>query len=189
MHNELIDSIHPLIKTHGERPVFIVIDGPAGAGKTTLADELISSIGAGEVIHCDDLYNGWNDALSPTLEEHFQEWIVGPLKNGLMPKYRKFDWSTGKYGLEVQVPQTPLLILEGVGSALKTVTDMADISIWMEIPESLGATFGLERVLERHGRHLEAQMRQWIVEQQQFFQKHHNQENCSIQLPYGAPAE
>ena len=49
----------------------ITIDGPAGAGKTTLASLIYHSLAAsGEsvyTIHMDDLYDGWQNALGPEL--------------------------------------------------------------------------------------------------------------------------
>ena len=48
------------------------IDGPAGAGKTTYAATLeaeLSLKGTVKVIHMDDLYNGWDNALSNALSE------------------------------------------------------------------------------------------------------------------------
>lgn len=189
MRNALIDSIRGLLKLERHRAALVVIDGPAGAGKTTLAEEIRKSVGEGEVIHCDDLYNGWDDALTPTLERHLLEWIVGPLSQGQLPIYQKYDWSTGRYGKQIHVPHTRLVILEGVGAALKCVTDIADISIWLEIPQSLGPAFGLTRVLERDGAQIETEMLRWIEQQKEFFKEHHNRDNCSIHLPYGAPAE
>lgn len=85
MHDALLDNIAALLSRERNRPVFIVIDGPAGAGKTTLARSIVDHFAMGEVIHCDDLYHGWEDALTSTLEEHFQEWILTPLRAGAMP--------------------------------------------------------------------------------------------------------
>lgn len=185
MRNALFDNITALLDSERERPIFLVIDGPAGAGKTTLAREIVTSMGQGEVIHCDDLYNGWHDALTPTLEKHFREWIIAPLNESQMPRYRKYNWKSGGYESEIEVPSTRLLILEGVGAALKSMTDFADLSIWMEISPALG----LARVLERDGTQIEEEMVTWIAKQAEFFAEHHNRENCSIHLPYGAPAE
>ncbi len=184
MHDALLDNIAAQLSRERNRPVFIVIDGPAGAGKTTLARTIVDHFAMGEVIHCDDLYHGWEDALTPTLEEHFQEWILTPLRAGAMPSYRKFDWHQNSYQQRVQVPATSLLILEGVGAALASVTDLADLAIWIDVP----ADIGLERVLHRDGREIHEQMVRWISEQQAFFARHRNRENCTIHLSYGEPA-
>ncbi len=50
----------------------LAIDGPAGAGKTTLAAQLEkehAASGSVRVIHLDDLYSGWTTALGNDLTE------------------------------------------------------------------------------------------------------------------------
>lgn len=185
MRAELLDNINELLQQQRANPILIVIDGPAGAGKTTLAREIISHVGVGEVIHGDDLYNGWADALTDTLELTINKWLLQPLRDGATPRYQRYDWALGKYRSEIVLPRTPLIILEGVGVALPSVTSFADLSIWIDIePE-----FGLERVIARDGDAIAEQMRQWLPVQAAFFALHHNRENCSLHLPYGAPAQ
>lgn len=184
MHHALVDSIKSLLEQERAQPRLIAIDGPAGAGKTTLADEIRYALGFGEIIHCDDLYNGWQDALTSTFERHVHEWILEPLQNGLLPRYQKFDWSTDHYREQVQLPATPLVILEGVGAAIPKVAEFADLSIWIDIP----AAIGLERVLLRDGSGIREHMLDWIEIQDAFFARHQNRENCDVHLSYGAPA-
>lgn len=185
MHAALLDKLKEPSQQWRARPIVVVIDGPAGAGKTTLARKIISRYGVGEVIHGDDLYNGWADALTPTLEQTITRSVLEPLRNGAMPRYRRYDWALGEYGSEVVVPETPLIILEGVGLALPSVTSFANLSIWIDIDPELG----LERVIARDGDAIAEQMRQWLPVQAAFFALHNNRENCSLHLPYGAPAQ
>lgn len=184
MRSALLDKVQALLQQQRTNPLFVVIDGPAGAGKTTLAREILSHVGMGEIIHGDDLYNGWADALTPTLEQTITRSVLEPLRAGAMPRYLRYDWESGKYRNEVAVPETPLIIFEGVGVALPSVTSFADLSIWIDIDPD----FGLERVVARDGDAIAAQMRQWLPVQAAFFALHHNRENCSLHLPYGAPA-
>ena len=69
----------------------VTIDGPAGSGKTTLANDLASEfakkIGEISVIHLDELYEGWDDALGSKLFERIEAWILAPIRNGLSPKH------------------------------------------------------------------------------------------------------
>jgi len=69
----------------------VTIDGPAGSGKTTLADELSISMsdanGPMSVVHLDELYEGWDDALDQKLFDRIEAWILTPIRNGLSPKH------------------------------------------------------------------------------------------------------
>ena len=47
----------------------VCIDGPAGAGKTTLAELLMARHPHARVMHLDDLYAGWDNALDATLTD------------------------------------------------------------------------------------------------------------------------
>lgn len=183
MHHELIDKIRKLLERTPERPILILIDGPAGAGKSTLASEITREIGFGEIIHCDDLYNGWEDALTPTLEKTIHSWIITPLKSGRTPRYRKFNWTTSKYGEEITLPTTPMIILEGVGCAMSSICESADLAIWMDIPYEIG----FNRVIARDGSAISKEMKLWLDRQRTFFSAHHNRENCTLHLGYGEP--
>jgi uridine kinase len=187
MHPALLNNLTALLRNRNVSapPTLLLIDGPAGAGKTTLAREVLSTFGFGEIIHCDDLYNGWEDALTPTLEKTIREQIIKPLHNSEPIHYLKYDWRAGRYGERITVPATPLIILEGVGCALPGVTPSAELSIWIDIPFELG----LERVLKRDGTHIQKEMFTWIARQEEFFSENQNRANCTIHLPYGAPAQ
>ncbi len=97
--SEIIDSI-----LTGERrnsfTRIIAIDGPAGAGKTTLANRVAGNFPENPVaiIHMDDLYAGWDDALTPTLTRTLEQNIARPASQGKAIEYRKFDWLVNSFG-------------------------------------------------------------------------------------------
>ena len=116
-------------------PILIAIDGPAGSGKTSLANQLSNKLNSVTTIHMDDLYKGWEDALTATLTQHLKEWIIDPFGKHQSVLYQKFNWSTGEYGLAVEARDIQLLILEGVGAAQEIIRQSADLTIWIEVGE------------------------------------------------------
>jgi uridine kinase len=162
---QLTDALLDLCK--GSSPSIVAIDGPAGAGKTTLANNLALAMSTTlrvQVIHMDDLYNGWDKALgeelTKTLEHLTSEHLVGkPLV------YSRFNWAANEFDEATTAPVADLLILEGVGSGQSAIREKLVALLWIDIEYNQG----LARVLERDGISLEIQMQQWLVQQEQHF--------------------
>ena len=164
------------ISAHKTEPFLIAIDGPAGSGKTSLANQLSKKLNSVTTIHMDDLYNGWEDALTTTLTKHLEEWIAYPLKEHQGVKYQKFNWTSNEYGPSVEVRDIELLILEGVGAAQEMIRQQADLTIWIEV----GPQIGLARVLNRDGGQLLPYMLKWQERERAHFLKDQTKENCQI---------
>ena len=157
-------------------PILLAIDGPAGSGKTSLANQLSNELNSATTIHMDDLYNGWEDALTTTLTRNLKEWVINPLTQRQSVNYQKFDWSISKYGSLVEVRDIKLLILEGVGAAQAIIRDNADLTIWIEV----GPQIGLARVLNRDGDQLLPYMLKWQERESAHFRTDQTKENCQI---------
>jgi uridine kinase len=157
-------------------PILLAIDGPAGSGKTSLANQLSNELNSVTTIHMDDLYNGWEDALTATLTRHLEEWILDPLTQEASVKYQKFDWTSGEYGPPVEIRDIELLILEGVGAAQARIRNQADLTIWIEV----GAQIGLARVLDRDGAQILPYMLKWQERESAHFINDQTKENCQI---------
>ena len=162
------------------RTHIIAIDGPAGAGKTTLAmqvSQALTSRFAVEVVHMDDLYNGWDGALGENLTELLSKIIEAQRKsqNFALPH---FDWSTNKYSNPRDLKPPQILILEGVGSARAIVRDSATTTIWIEVDR----TIGIERVIARDGEEIESQMKQWLIDQEIYFTSDKTRESAQFIL-------
>ena len=158
----------------------LAIDGPAGAGKTTLAARLATEYSAHSTvrtIHMDELYNGWDDALGQSLTDNLQA-ITFAYLSGAEHAIRIFNWNVMKFDrLEVIAP-TDYLILEGVGAAQKVVREAGAITYWLDIDNKTG----LKRVLARDGIQIEKEMHQWQIQQSIHFAKDQTRENCQIKL-------
>lgn len=134
----------------------ILIDGPAGSGKTTLAERIGAAVGA-QIVHADDIYEGWNglETMLPILEGR----IIGPLTDGLDTSFRAWDWYTSTRGSTIEVPSAPWLIIEGVGAAQRAVRPFAAFVIYVEAPWSER----LRRGIERDGEALRDEWERWQV--------------------------
>ena len=160
--------------------MLLAIDGPAGSGKTTLAAKLQSEYqltSTVQVIHMDDLYNGWENALSEELTLKLSS-IVHAHKAGENFSLAKFNWFTMKFDEAELINATEVLILEGVGAAQKIVRDAGAKTYWIETPTEIG----LQRVLNRDGHHLRDLMLKWQTHQDAHFQIDKTAENCDVKL-------
>ena len=156
------------------------IDGPAGAGKTTFAAKLeaeLSVNGSVRVIHMDDLYNGWDNALSNPLAEILDRISTAHIA-GRESVIKIFNWHTMAFDREERITPTDYLIIEGVGAAQQIVRETGATTYWLDIEPEIG----LQRVLDRNGAHIEAQMRQWQVDQDKHFARDETRENCEFKL-------
>ena len=156
------------------------IDGPAGAGMTTYAAQLEAELSVNatvKTIHMDDLYNGWDNALSNALSEILDRISTAHLA-GRECVIKKFNWSTMQFDSEEIITPTDFLIIEGVGAAQQIVRESGAITYWLDIE----AEIGLQRVLARDGAHIEVQMRQWQIDQDKHFARDETRENCEFKL-------
>jgi thymidylate kinase len=158
----------------------LAIDGPAGAGKTTLAAKLEAEFSAHSTvrtIHMDDLYEGWDGALGSALTQTLEE-ITSAHLSGNECAIKIFNWQLMKFDREEVIAPTDYLILEGVGAAQAVVRKAGATTYWLDID----AETGLKRVLARDGAHIEKEMRQWQIQQSIHFDLDQTRENCEFKL-------
>ena len=135
----------------------VCVDGPAGSGKTTLAAALAEALGGAPVVHMDDLYEGWAQALGGTLAARVEAWLLLPWAAGLDGMHPRYDWGLGRYSEWVPVPAAPIVVIEGCASGSAGIRGHASLVVWVEAP----AAVRLQRGLDRDGPALEAQWRDW----------------------------
>lgn len=111
----------------------VCVDGPAGAGKTTLAAEL-AALTPATAVHMDDLYEGW-DGL-PAIDAQLGD-LLEPLAARRPGSYRRWDWLAGGWAETVSVAPAELLILEGVGSGAAAYSHLQTVLVWVEAPYDL----------------------------------------------------
>ena len=145
-------------------PQIILIDGPAGSGKTTLSKELSEKLNC-QVIHLDDHYNGWDEALSNDLTQALLK-IVSNFSNGRPSEIPTFNWLKAKFEGSRVIEPANTLIIEGVGSGQSQIRPFASKLYWVETEPEIG----LARVLERDGKEYEERIKSWQIREASHFQ-------------------
>ena len=143
--------------------MIITIDGVAGAGKTTLAAFIFEEYKdrmSVQVIHMDDMYDGWADPFGEALTEKLKE-IVSAHQAGKTFATTKFDWLRNVPGEPLKIEPVDLLIIEGVGAGQRATRKSAETKIWIDLEPILG----LRRVLARDGFSIEEHMFTFLEQQ------------------------
>ena len=152
--------------------VIIGIDGPGGAGKSSLCAALAAHTPSITIVHMDDFFVPPGLRTSPASEIGRQldwrrvvEQILAPLAKGNPGHYQRFDWATATLQEWHSVPSGGLVILEGVYSTREDIAPYLDQRIWVTIPRDLG----LERGIARDGEHSrEWWMTDWIQDEDRY---------------------
>ena len=145
-------------------PQIILIDGPAGSGKTTLSKELSEKLNC-QVVHLDDHYNGWDEALSNDLAQVLLK-IVGNFSISRPSEIPTFNWQKAKFEGSRVIEPANTLIIEGVGSGQSQIRPFASKLYWVETEPEIG----LARVLERDGKEYEERIKSWQIREESHFQ-------------------
>lgn len=132
----------------------VVVDGPAGSGKTTLAGRLAAALDGAPVVHMDDLYEGWT-GLRAGVWERLESQLLAPLRSGQPGEYQVYDWDAARFARWVTVPVAEVVVLEGVGAAARPVDPWASRRLWVEV----GETLRMQRGVARDG---EALRHEWV---------------------------
>src|ERR1039458_4274731 len=127
--NHIIESIKAANTPQGMSTKIIAIDGPGGAGKSTLASQLAADLGDAPIVQTDD-FASWDNPLNwwPRLLEQ----VLKPLADNQAAHYQRYDWGSKQLAEWHKVKPTEYLILEGVSAARKAFRPYLSFSIWVE---------------------------------------------------------
>ena len=145
------------------RTQLILIDGPSGAGKTTLAKQLQSELAA-TIIHLEFLYNGWDDALTSTLTNNLVS-LCNSIKSGQDHFLPIYNWQTKTFDSTKIISPTPKLIIEGVGAGQSAIRSFASALIWVDADPEIA----LARVMQRDGFNYPDEISRWKIREAAHF--------------------
>ena len=176
----LLERLLAHLETLDSTRILVCIDGPAGAGKTTLAAELHSALNHVEVIHMDDLYGGWDEPFSEDLAHRLMTQIRDPFLGNKPVSYSRFDWYASAFTSIVEVHSARILIVEGVGSAQRCMRERAHVSVFIDVAPSIGR----DRVVTRDGAEVAAHIDAWQRAETAHFDADQTASSVDIYVPH-----
>lgn len=141
----------------------VTVDGHSGAGKTSFATRLAWAMRHAPVVHMDHLYEGWDGLadVGPRLDA----WVLAPLRSSLPGRHLVYDWHRGAYAEWREVPLTPAVVVEGVGSGQRLVDPWATLRIWVDCEPDERT----RRSIEREGEASREKLARWAIAEQEHY--------------------
>lgn len=135
-------------------PTLLLLDGPCAAGKTTLAEQIVTQV-CGIVAHTDSFYLPQQERTTARMalpgghidQSRVEEQLLRPFSSKKMLTLQRFDCATQTLLTPMQVPFPDLLILEGSYSLLPAFLPYADLTAWLTVEEVVQKS----RLLAREG--------------------------------------
>lgn len=158
------------------RPLVVAVDGPSGAGKTSLASQLADVLDDAAVVHLDDFYPGWDglEAAVPRLIA----WVLMPVSLGRPARWRRYDWVAGRYAEWHEVPPCGVLLVDGVGSGARACAAYLDALLWVETAEPER----YRRAMARDGVGYRPYWRRWAAAEQTHHARERTRERADVRL-------
>ena len=184
---ELLEAINQIYKQKGH--VTIAIDGRCGSGKTTLANKLKEYLNC-HIFHMDDFYlqasqrtkERYNEPGGNVDRERFKKEVLDPLKNQQDVLYRPLDCSSMSISEGTLYPYKPINIIEGSYSCHPDLINTYDLTIFVDIDESLRH----KRIEERNGKEaLNMFIKKWIPLEEKYFSCFDIQNHCDFYFKAG----
>lgn len=159
----------------------IVIDGRAGAGKSTLALDLQNELfRSGEsmprIIHMDDLYEGW-DGLALGAE-YLQRVVLGPLLATGTSSWQEYNWVLEQRDRWREFSGGTPLIIEGCGSLNGYTSQVAQLRVWLDVSVEIRK----QRWLERDGHIFDQYFDSWAAQELDFIAREKSPEFADFGL-------
>lgn len=173
---EIVEAVRAKQAPAGMPTKIIAIDGPGGAGKSTLAARLAKEFGGAQIVHTDD-FASWDNPVNwwPRLIEE----VLEPLIRSRSARYRRTDWGNPDHQEWGEVTPAEFAILEGVTASREAFQPFLTYAIWIDAPRDVR----LRRGLDRDGVGARAQWEQWMAAEDEYVKRERPQERADLVLP------
>lgn len=164
--------------------LLVGIDGPGGAGKTTLAEGIARRDPSVAVVHMDDFY--WpsrEQPPSPHGDAEGFDWhrlerqVLAPLAGDRESRYQRYEWGTDVLGEWRTIQPGGVVIVEGVSALRRELRLYYDGGAFVACPRHTR----LARGLARDGEGARAVwLDQWMPAEDRYFARHSPQEGADV---------
>ncbi len=176
---ELADEIRAGERRLG-RVRLVAIDGPGGAGKSVFAKRLGRALGGVPIVHTDD-FASWDDSLA--WWDRLESEVLSPLARGESVQFRAYDWTAHRLGEWRDVPLAPVILLEGVSSSRRAISERLTLAVWVETSRDERLTRGIAR----DGEGMRSMWDRWMLEEDHHYQADGARDRADVVVD-GAPA-
>jgi uridine kinase len=150
-HARAVADVAALAAARSGRTTFVGVDGPGGAGKSTLAVRIAAEVPGAVVVAVDDFSGphvaAWDWA-------RFAQQVRDPLLAGRAARYQRWDWNRDDGAEWHDITPGSLVVVEGVSATRDEAGVPWQLRIWVDAPRAVR----LARAVQRDG---EAMLTQW----------------------------
>jgi uridine kinase len=169
-------------------PLVVGVSGYGGAGKSTLARELVELVPGSVRMRGDDF-------LDPVRSHRrSQDWdgvertrlvreVLLPFRRQSPSMFRRFDWSTGALAEPQPVPTGDVMVIDLVGLFHPEALGALDLTIWCDLDLAIAGARGIKRDADLGRDHSRLWHEVWIPNERDFDANFGPRERANVRYP------